>query len=117
MEIKSMKKPVQTLKKKRDSPTVRSLREILQKGTGSSGSSVRGPVATSKPAAEISAKGRDKPEVRNLPKVKPRTSLLGVIDIDTTAGGQYFWLIFSRRRIRTPSLQSRWNPCGEKGIV
>jgi hypothetical protein len=43
---------------------------------------LRGPVASSKPAAEISAKGRDKPVVRNLPEVKPGTSLLGVSNTD-----------------------------------
>jgi hypothetical protein len=47
------------LKQKRDSPPRRSLREILQQGAGSSGAPSRRPVATSKPAVEISAKGRD----------------------------------------------------------
>jgi hypothetical protein len=31
---------------------------------------------TNEPAVEISAKGRDKPMVRNLPEVKPKTPLL-----------------------------------------
>jgi hypothetical protein len=44
------------LKQKRDSPPRRSLREILQQGAGSSGAPSRRPVATSKPAVEISAK-------------------------------------------------------------
>jgi hypothetical protein len=44
-------------------------------------------VGTSKPAAEISAKGRDKPVLRNLPEVKPETSLLGVSDTDTPLQG------------------------------
>jgi hypothetical protein len=39
------------LKKRRDSPTRRSLWEIIQQGAGSSGASIRGPVATSEPAA------------------------------------------------------------------
>jgi hypothetical protein len=56
-------------KKKRDSPARRSLREILQQEAGSSGVPARNPVATSEPAAVTSAKGRDKPMVRNLPEV------------------------------------------------
>jgi hypothetical protein len=71
------------LKKKKNSPTRRSLREILQQRAGSSGAPLRGPVATSKSAAEISAKGRDEPVMRNLPEVKPGTSLLGVSGTDT----------------------------------
>jgi hypothetical protein len=51
------------LKQKRDSPPRRSLREILQQGVGSSGEPSRRPVATSKPAVEISAKVRDEPAV------------------------------------------------------
>jgi hypothetical protein len=35
------------LKKKRDSPTRRSLQEILQQGAGNSGAPLRGPVETS----------------------------------------------------------------------
>jgi hypothetical protein len=46
-------------KKKRDSPPRRSLREILQQGAGSSGVPARDLVATSKPAAVTSVKGRD----------------------------------------------------------
>jgi hypothetical protein len=46
MEIKSTKTTgSKDLKKKRDSPTMRSLREILQQGAGSSGEPLRGPVA------------------------------------------------------------------------
>jgi hypothetical protein len=41
------------LKKKRDSLIRRSLQEILQQGAKSSGATFRGPVLTSKPAAEI----------------------------------------------------------------
>jgi hypothetical protein len=63
------------LKYKRDSPTMRSPREIFQQGAGSSG-------ATNEPAAFISAKGTDEPVVRNLPEVKPRSSLLGVSGTD-----------------------------------
>jgi hypothetical protein len=70
-----------------DSPTRRSLREILQQGSGSSGAQFRGQAATSEPAAEISAKDRDKPVVRNLPEVKPWASLLGVSDTDTPLQG------------------------------
>jgi hypothetical protein len=74
-------------KKKRDSAPRRSLREILQQGAGSSGVPARGPVATSEPAAVISAKGRDEPMVRNLPEVKPGTSLLGASGINTPLHG------------------------------
>jgi hypothetical protein len=41
----------------------------------------------SEPAAEISAKGRNKAVERNLPEVKPGTSLLGVSDTDTPLQG------------------------------
>jgi hypothetical protein len=75
------------LKKKRDYPPGRSLREIFQQGAGSSGVLVRGPVATSEPAAVTSAKGRDEPIVTNLPEVEPGTSLLGANGIDTTIQG------------------------------
>jgi hypothetical protein len=59
---------------KRDSPS-RPLRQILQQRAGSSDAPLRGPGATTEPAVEISAKGRDKPAVRNLPEVKPKISL------------------------------------------
>jgi hypothetical protein len=52
------------LKKKRDSPPRRSLREILQQRAGSSGAPLRGPAGTSEPAAVISAKGREEPIVK-----------------------------------------------------
>jgi hypothetical protein len=41
---------------------------MLQQGAGSSGEQLRGPVATSELAVEISAKGRNKPMVQNLPE-------------------------------------------------
>jgi hypothetical protein len=41
---------------------------MLQQGAGSSGEPLRGPVATSEPAVEISAKGRNEPVVENLPE-------------------------------------------------
>jgi hypothetical protein len=104
------------LKEKRDSATRRSLRENLQQEAGSSGAPLRGPVTTSEPAADISAKGRDEPVVRNLPEVKPGTSLLGVSGTDTPLQGAYL-LTCSRRRNGTPSLWGRWNPSGEEGIV
>jgi hypothetical protein len=81
---KNMKTGPQDLKRKRDPPPRRSLREILQQGAGSSGTPLRDPVATSIPAVEISAKDRDEPVVRNLPEVKSGTLLLGV---NTIAGG------------------------------
>jgi hypothetical protein len=62
--------------------------EILQQrgggGAESSSAASSGPVATSKPAVEISPKVRDEPMVRNLLKVKPKTPFLGVSS--TTAG-------------------------------
>jgi hypothetical protein len=54
---------------------------------GSSGTPLMGPVVTSEPAVEISAKGRDEPVVRNLPEVKPGTLLLGVSNTDTPLQG------------------------------
>jgi hypothetical protein len=44
-------------------------------------------VATSEPAVEISAKGRDESVVRNLPEVKPRVPLSGVSSSDTPLQG------------------------------
>jgi hypothetical protein len=75
------------LKQKRDSPPSRSLREILQEGAGSSEALSRRPVATSKPAVEISAKDRDKPAVQNLSEVKAETTLLGVSSTDIPLQG------------------------------
>jgi hypothetical protein len=69
----------QDLKEQRDSPSRRTLEEILQQGAGSSSA----PLKTSKPAAEISAKHRAKPVVRNLPEVKPMSPLFGVSSTDT----------------------------------
>jgi hypothetical protein len=84
---KVLKTGPQALKRKRDSPSRRSLREILQQGAGSSGTLLRGPVATSKLAVEISAKDRDEPVVRILPEVKSGTLLLGVSNTDTPLEG------------------------------
>jgi hypothetical protein len=77
----------QDLKEKRDSPSRRSLREILQQGAGSSGAPLSGQVVTGEPAVEISAKGRDKPMVRNLPEMKPKIPLLGVSSTDIPLQG------------------------------
>jgi hypothetical protein len=71
----------------RDSPTRRCLRETLHQGAGSSGAPLRGPVATNEPSAEISAKGRDKPVVRNLFEVKQDVFLLEVSYTDTPLQG------------------------------
>jgi hypothetical protein len=86
-KTKNKTKGLKDQKKKRDSPPRRSLREIHQQGAGSSGVLARGPVATSEPAAVISAKGKDEPMVRNLPEVKPGTSLLGASGINTPLQG------------------------------
>jgi hypothetical protein len=40
---------------------------MLQQEAGSSGEPLRGPVATSEPAIDISAKGKDEPMVQSLP--------------------------------------------------
>jgi hypothetical protein len=80
-ELKKTTGP-KNLKMKRGSPPRRSLREILEQGTGSYGAPLRGPAATSETAAVISAKGRNEPMVRNLPEVKPGTSLLRVSGTD-----------------------------------
>jgi hypothetical protein len=69
---KKKKKQSSGPKTEDDSPSRRSLQERLQQGAGSSGAPLRGLVATSEPAVEISAKGRDKPVVRNLPEVKTK---------------------------------------------
>jgi hypothetical protein len=70
------------LKQKRDSPSRRSLQEILRQGAGSSGAPLRDQATTSEPVVENSAKGRDEPVVRNLLDAKPRTPLLGVSSTD-----------------------------------
>jgi hypothetical protein len=87
MENKEKKKGLQDFKKKRDSAPRRSLQEILQGGAGSSGGPPRGAGTTSKPAAEISAKGRDEPVVRNLPDALSRTPLPGVSSSDIPLQG------------------------------
>jgi hypothetical protein len=56
------------LKVNRDPLSRGSLWEMLQQGAGSSGEPLSGPVATSEPAVEISAKGRNEPMVQNLPE-------------------------------------------------
>jgi hypothetical protein len=94
-KIKTKTSP-KDLKQKRDSPR-RSLREILQQGAGSSGAPLRGLVATSEPAVEISANVRDKPAVRNLSEVKSKTTHLGVSSTDTPLQGTH------SRRIGTQS--------------
>jgi hypothetical protein len=72
---------------------------MLQQKAGSSGEPLRGPVASSKPAAQISAKGKDEPVVQNLPEAKPKTTLLGVSNTDTPLQGD-----------STRSLWSTWTP-------
>jgi hypothetical protein len=83
---KKKKKGPQDLKKQ-DSPSRRSLQEILQQGAGSSGAPLSGPAATNEPVVEISARGRDKPMVRHLPEVKPKTPLFGVSSTDIPLQG------------------------------
>lgn len=75
------------LKQKCDSPPGGSLQEILQQGARSSGAPLRCTVATSEPAVEISAKGRDEPLVQNLPEAKPETTPLGVSSTDIPLQG------------------------------
>jgi hypothetical protein len=75
------------LKQKRDSPSRSSLQEILRQGARSFSAPLRGPAATSEPAVEISAKGRDELVVRNLPEVKPKTPLSGVSSTDIPLQG------------------------------
>jgi hypothetical protein len=60
----------------------RSIQEILQRWTRSKKTSSRAADATSKPAVEISAKGRDEPVVRNLTMVTSSTLLLGISSSD-----------------------------------
>jgi hypothetical protein len=85
--LRRKKNGPQDLKKQRDSPSRRTLQEILQQGSGSSSTQLRGLVANSEPAVEISVKGRDKPVARNLPEVKPRNPLLEVRSNDTPLPG------------------------------
>jgi hypothetical protein len=75
------------LKKKRDSHTGRSLQGTPQQGAESSGIPSRWPVAISEPAVSASDKGRDEPQVRNLPEVRPGTSLMGVSYADIPLQG------------------------------
>jgi hypothetical protein len=86
-EPRKKKTSPRDLKEKRDSPSRRFLSEVLQQGAGSSGALLSGPVANSEPAVKISAKGRDKPMVRNLPEVKPKIPLLGVSRTDIPLQG------------------------------
>jgi hypothetical protein len=82
MDTNKLKTGPLDLKEKRDSPSRKSLREILQQGAGSSGVTRSDPATTRVPAVEISAKGWDKPMVRYLPEVKPKISLMGVSHTD-----------------------------------
>jgi hypothetical protein len=68
--------------KRNDSPPRGSLQEILQQGSGSSSAPSRGAGGTDEPAVEISAKGREEPVVKNLPKITSRTLLSGVSSSD-----------------------------------
>jgi hypothetical protein len=85
--VKKTKTGPKDVKQKRDSPSRRSLREILQQGAESSGAQLRGPAATSEPAVEISTKDRDEPVVRNLFEVKSETILLRVNSTDIPLQG------------------------------
>jgi hypothetical protein len=55
-----------------------------------------GLAATSEPAVEISAKGRDEQMARNLPKVKPKTTLSGVSSTDIPVQQEKDWDIQSQ---------------------
>jgi hypothetical protein len=68
MKITKNKTGRKDLKLKRDPLSRGSLQEILQRGAGSSGEPLRGPVTTSEPAVEISAKGRNESIFQNLPE-------------------------------------------------
>jgi hypothetical protein len=87
MDTDKLKIGRQNLKETRDSPSWKSLREILQQGAGSSGVPRSGPAATRVPAVEISAKGRDKPMVRYLTEVKLKIPLMGVSHTDIPLQG------------------------------
>jgi hypothetical protein len=56
-------------------------------GARSTGALLMCPVASSEPAAQISAKGRNKPVARFLPEEKLGTSLLRVCNTDTPLQG------------------------------
>jgi hypothetical protein len=59
----------------------------------SSGALLRGLAATSEPSVETSAKNRDEPMVRNLPKEKPKPTLLGVSSTDIPLQQEKDWEI------------------------
>jgi hypothetical protein len=84
-------------------------------GAGSSSVPLRGLAETSEPAVEISANGRDEPVVRNMPEVKPKTSLLAVSSSDIPLQGV--------TGSSTPTVREdlghlvsggRWTPSGEE---
>jgi hypothetical protein len=77
IDTKIKKRSPKDFKKKRGSPSRRSLHESPHRGAGSSDEPLRGAGATSEPADEVSAKGRVEPVVRNLPEVPLMTSLSG----------------------------------------
>jgi hypothetical protein len=69
MDTNKNKTGLQDSKTKMDSLPRRSLQEILQQKARSSGTPSKEIGATSKPAVDVSAKGRDEPVMRNLPEV------------------------------------------------
>jgi hypothetical protein len=85
-------------------------------GAGSSGATLRGLVAASELAVEISAKGRDELVMRNLSEVKPRTPLLGVSSTDIPLKGASSSST-PTARYGIPSLWSRWTPSGKEGFI
>jgi hypothetical protein len=66
------------LKEKRGCFPRRSLKEMPQQGSRSSGKPRSGPAANSEPAGGISAESRYKAMARQLPEVKTKVSLMGV---------------------------------------
>jgi hypothetical protein len=66
--VETKKPGPQDLKKQRGFISRTSLREIFQQGAGRSGAPVRGQVATSESAFEISAKGGEELAVKTCPR-------------------------------------------------
>jgi hypothetical protein len=78
------------LKLKRDPPPRGSLREILQRGAGSSGEPSGETVATSEPAVELKVKSRKEPVAENLPEAQQKSPLLGISSTDIPLQGADF---------------------------
>jgi hypothetical protein len=78
------------LKLKRDPPPRGFLREILQRGAGSSGEPSGEIVATSEPAVELPVESRKEPVAENLPEAQQKSPLLRISSTDIPLKGADF---------------------------